>query len=435
MAEASGTKLGHYRLVAPIGTGGFATVYRAVDERLDADVAVKVLAENHALDIDVRERFITEAQLLRRLCDPSVVTVYDIGETERGQPFIVLGHADRGDLRSRVMELRGAGRRPSQADLLVVAETLAAALGRVHEAGLVHRDVTPDNLLITSTGRTGEAASGLLAGDERLQLGDLGLAKDLMASSGFTVGAGTHGFSAPEQRSGMSRVDARADVYGASAVMFWLVAGTTPADDVPSRTRALAEAGIPRPMAGAVAQGLATNPADRFETIADWYRRLTEGCHPEQLETSSDGPDEAPPPAAPRARARRWLTPAIVAIVALVAIGGTWWALGERAKPSVTRLADGRVKVERRAGDLQGAVFGPATASVGQRLTFEAAAAGAVSLRWVAPDGQLHEGNSLVVNAMRPGSGRVSLLVSDGQGRSTTVEFPFEVLDVVEVKE
>ena len=98
---------GRYRSVGIVGSGAFATVYRARDDRLDTDVAVKVLAENHSLDPEVRERFITEGQLLRRIDCPEVIAAFDLGETERGQPFLVLEYADRGDLATRV---RGCGR-------------------------------------------------------------------------------------------------------------------------------------------------------------------------------------------------------------------------------------------------------------------------------------------------------------------------------------
>ena len=427
MAEDPGTKLGHYRLVAPIGTGGFATVYRAVDERLDADVAIKILAENHALDVDIRERFITEAQLLRRLTDPAVVTVYDIGETARAQPFIVLSYADRGDLRTRVREHRRAGHRPDTDDLLRVASTLARALSRAHEAGLVHRDVTPDNLLITSAGGPTAATPGLLSAGERLQLGDLGLAKDLVAGSGFTVGGGTEGFSAPEQRSGMSRVDARADIYGASAVLFWLATSAAPPDDAASRALALMNAGTPAPIARCLERGLAAERNDRFATIRQWYDALTEGSTDGRTGQDPGMLDGALPRPVRRVTTRRWVAPATSLAIGAAAATGVWWTIGQPEKQTVTTLSNGQVKVERQVGDLRGAVFGPATASVGEQVTFKAAATGAASVRWIAPDGQIQEGNDLVVTASRAGQGRVTLVLSDTDGRSTTIEFDFEV--------
>ena len=85
--------LGPYRLIRPIGSGGFASVYEAVDERLDAVVAIKVLGDNHALSPEMRERFITEAQLLRRAQSDSLIQVYDVGETD-GQPYYAMKYVE-----------------------------------------------------------------------------------------------------------------------------------------------------------------------------------------------------------------------------------------------------------------------------------------------------------------------------------------------------
>ncbi|WP_341854491.1 protein kinase [Brachybacterium sp. GPGPB12] len=102
------TALGErYRLGGVIGAGSFATVHRARDERLDADVAVKVLAENHSLNPEIRERFIAEGRDLRRVGGRHLVSVHDIGQNERQRPYLVLELADRGSLRRRVEEPRG----------------------------------------------------------------------------------------------------------------------------------------------------------------------------------------------------------------------------------------------------------------------------------------------------------------------------------------
>lgn len=87
---------GRYRAEEVIGVGSFATVHRAADDLLDDTVVVKVLAENHSLNPEIRERFIAEGRSLRRVASPHVVTVHDIGETDRQQPYLVLEHADRG---------------------------------------------------------------------------------------------------------------------------------------------------------------------------------------------------------------------------------------------------------------------------------------------------------------------------------------------------
>ena len=103
---------GRYQLLEVIGVGSFATVHRARDEHLDDTVVVKILAENHSLNPEIRERFIAEGRSLRRVSSPHVVSVHDIGESDRQQPYLVLAHADRGTLAQRVTELRRRGWRP-----------------------------------------------------------------------------------------------------------------------------------------------------------------------------------------------------------------------------------------------------------------------------------------------------------------------------------
>jgi serine/threonine protein kinase len=468
VAERSGTRLSHYRLIEPIGSGGFATVYRAIDERLDSDVAVKVLAENHALDIEIRERFLAEARALRRVACDAVVPVYDVGETDRAQPFIVLAYADRGDLRDRVTKRANAASPVTATDLFTVAETLAVGLGRAHRVGLVHRDVKPTNLLISSS--KGEArgrplgSSALLAHDERLLLGDLGLAKDLASSSGLTVGAGTHGFSAPEQRTGLGQVDARTDIYGASAVLYWMATAALPEDDENERARRLTGAQLPVDLSRAIGVGLATDPADRFSLIEEWWQAMsadaptgaavvadgqpapaTLGRLPSTRGMSSAGErspaegggprsrvDETPPSIGSRSdtdaplRIGRTTAFAFAALAALCAAALTWAVLRDPG-PATTQLDDGRVQLVERDGDLTVAVTGPTTVAVGEPAELEASADGATSFRWFTPDGSVETANPLVLRSSGPGDAVVTLVAADSAGRTTTIEFTFTV--------
>lgn len=442
MAEQAGTRLGHYRLIAPIGSGGFATVYRAFDERLDSDVAVKILAENHALDIEIRERFLSEAQLLRRVACEAVVPVYDVGETERSQPYIVLAFADRGDLKERVAERLAAGHQVSRQDLVTVADTLAAALGRAHRLGLVHRDVKPTNLLIAST--RGEAQgrplgeSGLLAHEERLLLGDLGLAKDLAASSGLTVGGGTHGFNAPEQRAGVGRVDVRTDVYGASAVLFWIATRFIPSDDPVVRSETLDGSGLSGGTASAIQRGLAADPSDRFDDIEQWFRAVAgESSAPARSGVPLGAAAPLDDPAGVDRKAKetslRSRRPGsgvtMVGLVLVVAVVVAWLALVVPPSDgrSFVELDDGRVQVVERADELTVAVSGPQRVGVGEQAVFEASASGASSFRWFTPDGSVSDANPLILTSSGPGDGRVTLVAADADGRTATVEFEFTV--------
>ena len=297
MAEKPhGGKIDRYRIIVPIGSGGFATVYRAVDERLGSEVALKVLAENHSLVPDFRERFISEAQHLRRVDSYWVASIFDLGETETGQPYMVLELADRGDLETRVNDLWDKGRSLEQDDLLVLAETLAHSLSAIHAADLVHRDVTPGNLLVRHNGLHPRPWSGrpLVDRGERLLLSDLGYAKDLRVASGITSGGGTAGFAAPEQSGEMTHVDTRADVYGATAVLAWAATGSR-------FEQALSE----------VARiGMADDPADRYEDISTWnaavHAALTGPFNPNAI--ASGQIEDAQP---------SWTRPALAAVTGL----------------------------------------------------------------------------------------------------------------------
>ncbi|MGP5484785.1 serine/threonine-protein kinase, partial [Brachybacterium alimentarium] len=259
--------LGHYRLHEVLGVGSFATVHRAHDERLDASVAVKVLAENHSLNPEIRERFIAEGRTLRRVGGPHLVTVHDIGQTSRQQPYLVLEIADRGTLRQRVENLRAEGWRATREDALALARPLAAAVGAVHRARLVHRDLSPGNLLLTSTGGVAGVTQGdavtppasVLGADERLLVADLGMCKDLAVSSGLTVAAGTDGFRPPEQ-SRPAVVDIRADIWAMSSVLRWLVQ----------------DADLPAALHRTLERGLQEDPGARQADATTWLGEVEE---------------------------------------------------------------------------------------------------------------------------------------------------------------
>lgn len=439
MAEITGARLGHYRLAEPIGTGGFATVYRAVDERLLSDVAVKVLAENHALDPHIRERFIVEAQLLRRVASPSVIEIHDVGETDRNQPFIVMSYADRGDLRHRIADLATDPTTASPtlrvSDIAIVVHVLASALQAVHRSGLVHRDVKPDNLLIASHGGS-SAETQILRPGERLRLGDLGYAKDLAATSGLTVGGGTHGFNAPEQRTSLGTVDARADIFGASAVIFWLLTGATPSLESDSQRRALSSVGVDDATTSALIRGLDEHPAGRFATIEDWHRAIEAPRRPANApERTLSEPHEVATSGPVAGRGRTRPVHGLMLVVALM-LGATAAAaaivIADRdSGPQVETMDDGTIRVEDRDGDLRLAVFGPSVATVGNETTFRAGGRGAVSYTWITPEGMPVDAaadSELLVTVTEPGASHVTLIGRHADGRTLAVDFEFDVV-------
>ncbi|MEV5953984.1 serine/threonine-protein kinase [Streptomyces sp. NPDC051987] len=207
-------RIGRYRLERRLGTGAFGTVWLAHDDQLDAPVAVKVLADNWSHRLDVHDRFLSEARLLRRADSKRVVQVYDIGELPDGRPYFVMEYADAGTL----ADLLTTGPLPVP-DALRLTALAARGAADLHGAGIVHRDIKPTNVLL----RTAQD------GTRRVLLADLGLAKSLAQASGLTLAAGSAGYQPPEQAQPGAGIDARADVYALGAVGYELVTGTVPA--------------------------------------------------------------------------------------------------------------------------------------------------------------------------------------------------------------
>lgn len=254
-------RIGRYRVIAPIGAGGFATVYRALDESNGHEVAIKVLAENHSLVPDTRRRFVDEVGLLQTVDSQAIAKIYEVGETDTGQPYMVLELADRGDLRRRLEEIRGSHQVLNRADLTMLAHHLYDSLTTLHRAEIVHRDVSPGNILIRSRRAPGQRADTrngditLLEPGERFLLADLGHAKDMILASGFTAGGGTRGFASPEQRDDITVVDLRADIFSATAILEWA-----------AHDGEFAE--VLEPFFDI---GLAADPEDRFTSMTEWH--------------------------------------------------------------------------------------------------------------------------------------------------------------------
>lgn len=270
-------RIGRYEVVERLGSGGFATVYVVRDPVLDSEVAAKVLAENWSDKADLRDRFIREAQLLRRIDSDRVVTVHDIGELPTGQPYFVMALVDRGTLDERLLQMPP----PSTRDIGNVGHQLAECLRTIHGHDLIHRDIKPSNLLIAGPrGPVGAATEvGLLGPAERLVLGDFGLAKDIALQStlGFTISAGTGGYAAPEQMSPVGVPGRQTDLYAATGVIYRAItAETPPAFD-------LATESVPFPahqpwMTGELGrffrQGMAFFPERRHPSVEAWIADL-----------------------------------------------------------------------------------------------------------------------------------------------------------------
>jgi eukaryotic-like serine/threonine-protein kinase len=212
----AGSELGHYRIVERIGAGGMGEVYRARDQHLARDVAIKVLPPGTLTDESARKHFHKEALILSQLNHPNVATIHDF-DTQQGVDFLVMEYIPGITLSEKV----AAGALPEK-EVLRLGVQLAEGLAAAHERRVVHRDLKPGNLRVTSDGR--------------LKILDFGLAKlwHPSTASGATASlsetqamAGTLPYMAPEQLLGES-IDARTDIHAAGSVLYEMATGQRP---------------------------------------------------------------------------------------------------------------------------------------------------------------------------------------------------------------
>ena len=392
---------GRYRVEHRIAAGGMATVYRAMDTRLDRVVALKVMHAGLASDPDFTARFIREAKAVARLSHPNVVNVYDQGSDD-GVVFLSMEYVPGWTLRDLLRE-RGA---LSPRMVLDILEPILAALGAAHRAGLVHRDVKPENVLLTEDGR--------------VKVADFGLVRAMTGESSVTSGQvmGTVAYLAPEQIQ-QGDTDPRTDVYACGVLLFEMLTGSKPhtgdspmqviyqhlSTDVPPPST-LVPGLAPELDAitlAATSRDASRRPADAVGLLST-LQQIRRGLTPAQLDAEPDsstlhlrlpgtagpaafpGADRtsvlpAPPPGAPmdrtsvmpglhelppdlvmprreqpeeftpppgraeRRRTRnRWLLPVSVVLLLALVVGGATWALNSalyQTVPGVAGLAQG----------------------------------------------------------------------------------------------
>jgi eukaryotic-like serine/threonine-protein kinase len=331
MTLATGTKMGPYEILAPLGAGGMGEVYRARDTRLERDVAVKVLPASYSADPDRLRRFEQEACAASQLNHPNIVTVHDFG-THQGSPYVVQELLEGETLRERI-ESGSLGTRKATEYALQIAHGLAAA----HDKGIVHRDLKPENIFITADGRVKILDFGLakLLGSD----GDAGAAGSARTATLQTlpgVVMGTVGYMSPEQVRAQP-TDARSDIFSFGAILYEMLTGCRAFQrDTSAETMAailkeeppeLSTSGknVPPSLQRIADHCLEKSPELRFQSAKDLAFALG------ALSGSGTAPNL--PPALEAPRQRRWMPWAAIAAVAAAGLFALYLVM-ERPAPA-----------------------------------------------------------------------------------------------------
>lgn len=316
-----------YRVEAPLGRGGMGAVYRATDVRLERSVAVKFLAQKLRSDPEAHARFLREARALASLRHPNVVAIHTVGEVGE-TPYFVLELVQGRDLGELLRE-------QTALDWTLVADVgrqVCAGLAHIHAHGYVHRDIKPNNLMLTPEGQ--------------VVILDFGVLRDLDGEKSETsIGIGTAAYMAPEQASDPKGVEPRSDLYALGATMFELVTGARPFSGanavelmmqhrtapVPSPRSRGAE--VPPAFERIVVQALSKTPQERLADAKEMGAALA------ALVPSGAGPSSSW--GASQRRARRRRGGVVAALMGGVALGGLSVGLVLRAPERTLGSAGG----------------------------------------------------------------------------------------------
>jgi tetratricopeptide (TPR) repeat protein len=326
-AEGAPSGLDRYRTLSELGRGGQGVVWLAEDRALHRRVALKIL--DRSASSDERARFKREAEAAARVAHPALCPVYDVGEAD-GTAWIAMRHAEGGSLAARLKKRGGPPKTRKEVEREVeLVETLARGLHAAHEAGVLHRDVKPANILLTKEGEP------LLA--------DFGMARDLRADSATLTErhhvVGTLPYMAPERLYGGRDVDARADVFALGVTLYELLSGRRPFDgatlsavaasvenDEVRSLRAL-NPHVDRGLDAVVRTALAKPLGARYRTAAAFADDLRRARAGEPVAASPPGPFGR---LVLRAKRRPLVAAlsalAIVALAAALSLGGFLWA-------------------------------------------------------------------------------------------------------------
>jgi Tol biopolymer transport system component len=358
MTLPAGTRLGPYEILAPLGAGRMGEVYRARDERLAREVAVKVLPSEFASDGLRLKRFETEARSASSLNHPNIVAIYDVG-SEGGMPYIAMERVGGQTLGKMLL-----GGPLQNRKLLALATQIAEGLAKAHEAGIVHRDLKPENVMVTKDGIVKILDFGLA----RLTTAASETDGDSSPRATWTLpgtAVGTAAYMSPEQARGTT-LDFRSDQFALGAILYEMATGNlafgrnTPVETMAAilneepepMTRASPRA--PVPLCWIVERCLSKDPKDRYSATDDLARdlaalrdRVSQGLS--ASETVAVAPSAAP-------RRGRWLKIAGFALALALACGSTAWVVLRReanATPPTFR------QLTFRRGPIYSARFSP----------------------------------------------------------------------------
>jgi serine/threonine protein kinase/WD40 repeat protein len=367
MTLSSGTRLGPFEILAPLGAGGMGEVYRARDSRLGREVAVKVLSSEFTSDPDRRRRFEQEARSASALNHPNIVTIHEIGSSGP-TVYIAMELVNGGTLR----ELLHGGALPTKR-LLNVAFQIADAVAKAHAAGIVHRDLKPENVMITTDGTVKILDFGLAKLQKPLsdQSSNLETAQETNAGSVL----GTVGYMSPEQASGKT-LDFRSDQFSLGSILYEMATGKrafqrgTSAETLTAIIREDAEpvgqvnGNVPAPFRWIVERCLQKDPDERYASTRDLARDLRSVHeHLSEVPVSGEVTGRATPA---KSRGRSPLLRATLAAVALLAAFGVGMLvqqrLGRPSPPSFQQITFG-------SGTIHSARFAPD----GQTIVYSAA--------------------------------------------------------------
>ncbi len=288
MEDLTGKQLGPYQVVAPVGEGGMAAVYKAYQPGMDRYVALKILPRHFASDPNFAGRFTQEAKVLAKLQHPHILPVFDFGEAD-GYTYIVMPFVQSGTLVDLLK-----GRPLALKQVRSIASQVGDALDYAHSQGLIHRDVKPSNVLVDSRGNC--------------LLTDFGIAKIVESSAKFTSTGGiigTPAYMSPEQGLGHT-LDKRSDIYSLGVMLYEMATGRPPYDAETPMAIVVKHIHDPLPMPRAInpslpesverviLKALAKRPEDRYATAGDMVEAL-------ETATSTLTAPATPTPAIPTA--------------------------------------------------------------------------------------------------------------------------------------